>query len=277
MAGVENVEAVLKEADAFCVNGTAKLYGFEQDEYFRQILQNPGLDVAFHNPLFSQVAAALPGNATIIDIGANIGLTTIPSSRYLPQGRVISIEPSPKIFSALAKMTSANGLKNVTLVNKCIGEVAGQVPFVENFDFLAGSYAGSDAREESTVMVEMITLDSLVRSERLDRIDLIKIDVEGFELDVLKGGSFTLDNYNPIFVMEFNSFALTANRNLSPRALLDFILDRFGSFSVLRQGEKYRISTARAVRDFIYANMAMYGCVEDIVFGNETLISEISA
>jgi FkbM family methyltransferase len=258
---------VLVDAEVFSVNGPGILFGSTKDTYFEHILSHPGLDIAGHNPIFTKVAEKLPPYAVIIDIGANIGVTTLPASRYVPQGRVIAVEPSPIASLALKRAIEVNNLSNCTMLNQCLGESSGEVAFVENVDFIAGSYIGELAREASTTRVAMTTLDSLVLRERLDRIDLIKIDVEGYELDVLKGAQATIERYSPLFVMEYNSFALTANRNLSPRALLDFIIDRFGCFQVSRNGEDVIISTSKSVRDFLYSNMTAHGCVEDIIFG----------
>ena len=75
-------------------------------------------------------------------------------------------------------------------------------------------------REASTVNVEMTTLDILVKQLGLKRLDLVKIDVEGFELDILKGAIETIKTFNPRFVVvEFNSFAICCNRNQSPQQL----------------------------------------------------------
>ena len=63
-------------------------------------------------------------------------------------------------------------------------------------------------------MVPMTSIDAIVAELSLQRLDLIKIDVEGFELDVLKGALQTIRRFRPRIVAEFNSFALIANRNL---------------------------------------------------------------
>jgi FkbM family methyltransferase len=259
----------LSSAEVVSVGKPAKVFGVASDAYFAELLQNPGVDIWGHVPTFMRVARGLPQNGTIIDIGANIGLTALAGSRLVRDGKVVAVEPSPLAFAALAALVNENSLSNVEVISKCIGAAPGRVSFVQNDNFLAGSYVGSDAREDTSVDVEMTTLDHLTYALRLPSVDLVKIDVEGFELDVLLGGTKAIEDYNPTFVVEFNAFAITANRNASPRAMLDFIIDRFGSFKVIRGDDVQEISTPLQVRDFIYSNMAAYHCVDDIIFGRD--------
>ena len=62
----------------------------------------------------------------------------------------------------------------------------------------------------------------------LDRVDFIKIDVEGFEQDVLQGMPVTVNRFAPFIFIEFNSFALTQFRNVSPRSVLEYLRYHFG-------------------------------------------------
>lgn len=242
------------------------LYGAPGDTYFTSIASTPDRDITNHFDTLNGCLRGLPVDAVVLDVGANIGLTVAAASMRLTRGKVYGVEPSPKAFKALAEMTSINALANVTIINKCLGETPGMVPFIEA-DFLAGSYVGADTREAPTVDVEMTTVDILVKELRLDRLDLVKIDVEGFELDILKGATETIERFNPRFVVEFNSFAIACNRNQSPQQLADFIIDTFGKFEVKRHGIFYPVMNTKTIRDFIFANMASFGCVEDVVFG----------
>lgn len=263
------LQDTLSQIQAFSVGVEATIFGAPSDAYFAQLAARPGQDISGHNPTFMRVAERLAPDATIIDIGANIGLTTLPGARLVPHGKVIAVEPSPRAFSALQRMVDANGLTNCEPVNICMGARSGRVEFVEDAGFLAGSYVGADAREAATTKVKMTTLDKFLSWRGMRSVDLVKVDVEGFELDVLQGAIKTIRRYNPTFVMEFNSFAIVANQNKSPRALLDFILDRFGSFRVYRDGRLETFSTTAECRCFIHDNMTLHSCVEDIIFGRD--------
>ena len=237
------------------------VYGKKGDRYFDNLAAFAG-----QNSVLDEELDKLPAHATIIDVGANIGVTTVAAARKLPEGKVIAIEPSPLAFECLEKTIYKNNLSNVTLLNIGAGESPGEIGFVES-EFLAGSYVALDAREPNSTKIKVKTLDMIVEQQNIAGVDLIKIDVEGFELDVLQGAQNTIERFNPRFVLEFNSFALTANRNISPRSLLDFVLDNFDEFQVLRDGVKSTISSPTDTRDFIYSNMAVQGCVDDISFG----------
>lgn len=261
----EEVPSVPSKFHTISIMGQqTKFFGHLGDQYYDNLAAH-----AAQNSSYIAELLKLSPNATVIDVGANIGVTTVAAARCVPEGRVVSIEPSPKAFGYLEKCISANALNNVTLLNAGAGEAAGEISFVES-EFLAGSYVALDAREQSTSRVQILTLDAIAKNHELHDIRLIKIDVEGFELDVLLGATEIIDRFRPRFVMEFNSFALTANRNLSPRSLLDFILDKFGKFEVNRDGIMSSVSSATEVRDFIYSNMAARGCVDDIMFGGSS-------
>ena len=116
--------------------------------------------------------------------------------------------------------------------------------------------------------VPVTTLDALTRQIPLDRLDLIKLDIEGSELEALKGATETIRRFNPRFVMEFFSVAICAVRRTSPIFLLEFILDRFGSFSFLDEGKVITVSTHAEAVEFMVRNMVRAKTnVDDIAFG----------
>lgn len=239
----------------------ATIFGYEDDHYFKNLP-----DYAGQNSVYISQLLNLPSNATVIDVGANIGLTTVAAARCVTSGRVVAIEPSPCAFECLEKCVLSNSLNNVTIIKAGLGEFSGETEFIQS-EFLAGSYVAFNAREKSTIQVKILTLDEIIVTEKLKEVNLIKIDVEGSELDVLRGANNLINAHHPIFVMEFNSFALTANRNISPRSLLDFILDRFREFQVNRDGIITTVSSTADARHFMYSNMVTRGCIDDIVFG----------
>ena len=77
----------------------------------------------------------------------------------------------------------------------------------------------------------------------------------------------------PLFVIEFNSYAISACRNASPWALAQFILQRFGAFCFRRKGQDIVVvRTEQQGKDFIYGNMVV-GCIDDIAFGGSFIDS----
>lgn len=127
-----------------------------------------------------------PG-ARILDIGANIGLYTVVLARHVgEQGHVYAFEPDPTNFSLLSRNIAANGLQNVTAVQKAVSDRNGTARL-----YLSKTHSGLHRLHPSGVCGNSITVDCV----RLDdffpnntcRIDLVKLDVEGHEVSVLRG------------------------------------------------------------------------------------------
>jgi FkbM family methyltransferase len=137
-------------------------------------------------------AAAEPG-MTALDIGANVGAYSLLLGQWVrPGGRVFAFEPAPDIFSGLARHIRMNGLDNVvTPVPAAAGDRIATVPLV-----VAGTHGesrlASDADDRgATVDVAVTTVDAFC-AERGLTPRFIKVDVEGFELAVLRGARETI-------------------------------------------------------------------------------------
>lgn len=151
-----------------------------------------------------------PGS-TFIDIGANIGLFSLYTSKIIGKdGRVISVEPSSKTFETLRENIQINKMENVSLFKNGISDKADRL-------LLKVSKDGYDAwntfgqlnagQDQVTEEVSVITLQELLHSQKISthQIDLIKVDVEGWEVPVLEGCKeiFSSEN-NVVWMMEFN-------------------------------------------------------------------------
>jgi len=156
----------------------------------------------------------LPGQ--VIEVGANMGVHTVPMAMELArQGRtMLAFEPQPVIFQQLCANLALNGLMNVTAMPYAIGAEAGVVSFaVPNYQVFGNFGAtemvasGAPASQTVTQQVACFPLDSYVRS---GDVALIKIDVEGFELAVLKGAVGTIERARPILYVENDRTAQSA-------------------------------------------------------------------
>ncbi|PZR34812.1 FkbM family methyltransferase [Caulobacter segnis] len=126
-----------------------------------------------------------PGMA-VADVGANIGLLTLVMAHAVgPGGKVIAFEPEATPRSNLEKMKHLNGLSWVEVRDQAVGREAGRLTFhVSEVIGHSSLYALPDAEAARTVEVEVVRLDDVAPAKRLD---IVKIDVEGAELDVLAG------------------------------------------------------------------------------------------
>jgi FkbM family methyltransferase len=148
-----------------------------------------------------------PGS-TVVDAGANIGYLCRLFARWVgPEGRVVAVEPIVETFNILRDAHEGqDGWRHVFLLNAALSDETGtatmivprQAAGVENFYEASLHGAPGDGVE---MKVEKRTLDELCR--HLDiRPDFIKIDVEGHELEVLRGGSNLLASLHPALLIE---------------------------------------------------------------------------
>lgn len=235
-------------------------YGDINDEYFTN-LQIHSAQNQVLQAVLEFMSRANEKNVSILDVGANIGVTGRMMRSYLPDAKLILIEPSPKAFRFLTKNIDS---KNTEIINAAVGAEEGVMQFIES-EFLAGSYLTNEKNVGFEVPVN--TIDDLIHKRGLGNVRLIKIDVEGFERNVLLGCRELIKKNSATFVMEFNSYAIASNGLESPFRLLKEVVSTFGHFWSCRDGQWKKISTDKECRDYFYANMCMYGCVEDVVFG----------
>jgi FkbM family methyltransferase len=152
---------------------------------------------------------------TFFDIGANIGLFSLHLSNVVGNnGKIFAFEPTPETFRRLNENIEINGFKNILTENIGLSDQNGKMDFnISNSGFDAwNSFAKlDDIGKADTIQVSVYTLDDYIDNNNINKIDLIKLDVEGWELFVLKGGVKLLSTDNsPVLLVEFtetNAFA----------------------------------------------------------------------
>lgn len=147
-----------------------------------------------------------PVGGVVIDIGANIGLMSVVAGlRAGCGGIIVAVEPARMNAQRLRENLRMNGIRGV-VVDKCIwyeddGLNLEFPPLTKNHWGAARVTDSGRTGFQSTVAT---TLDGLVEELNLKRIDLIKIDVEGSEVAVIRGGGETLRRYRPPVIVEVN-------------------------------------------------------------------------
>jgi len=136
---------------------------------------------------------------SIIDCGANIGLSIIYFKRLYPESEIIGFEPDKRIFDILTFNISSFNLENITLINKGLWNEETTLKF-----FSEGADGGRIAVEgDKKNIVEIQTVR--LREYLSKTVDFLKIDIEGAEVEVLKDCKDLLNNVKHIFV-EYHSF-----------------------------------------------------------------------
>lgn len=153
-----------------------------------------------------------------LDLGANIGLTTIALANICKEGKIVAIEPIPNTFNLLKKNILHSGATNIEEYNFAVGNKEGTSIMQGSNSFLAGSFIADSyplSTQEFTVKVPVRTLDNVFDSFKMDRLDFIKIDVEGYELFVLEGAKKILNQSNPIVYLEMNHWCLNVMQRIT--------------------------------------------------------------
>lgn len=155
-------------------------------------------DLDRYNPTYEDkyrqlVISHLPNKRTFVDVGANVGIWSLPMTRHFK--KIISYEPSRQNIECI----KSNIPEGIELREKAVADFAGEAKFHQ-----AGKNCGDGklCREgvKSSYTVPVVKLDD----EGLDNVDMIKIDTQGWELDALKGMTELIKSWRPWIMFEIN-------------------------------------------------------------------------
>ena len=144
----------------------------------------------------------------VFDIGANFGyLSLVWALTICRKGKVYAFEPNPNVFKSFQKSIINNELNDkIVLKSNVIGGENKEVNLYIDRS-TSNTVKNSITLNRSNVSSEtanMITLDSYLERYKIDRCDFVKVDVDGIELDILKGSLTTIHKFRPIFIVETN-------------------------------------------------------------------------
>jgi FkbM family methyltransferase len=180
-----------------------------------------------------------PGHVAL-DIGANIGCHTLVMANAVGnQGRVIAFEPNPRILTRLRSNVQLNRFEHVELLPVALSDNQARssiyIPAeLDHNQGLASMHRANLGGVCEEVFVDVERLDDVVRERKLERIDLIKMDVEGHEWRVLLGARKTLERFNPVLVFEFSQ-RQWKNAGFRPEQVEEFLADLGYDLFVIRK------------------------------------------
>ena len=180
-------------------------------------IAQPAVPLGWHVALFGTyepelrnvLRTVLPVGGIAVDVGANVGWHTLLMARLVGDGgRVFAAEPNPSVRQRLEEHLKLNGFKQVEVVPYALADSDGTVEFYGPEADDAGSGDGhivevTGNNRRNIFRVESRCIDAIFPATKAERLDLIKIDVEGFEWPVLKGAEQTIARFRPHIVFEY--------------------------------------------------------------------------
>lgn len=182
---------------------------------------------------------------TVFDLGANFGWFTLVLSKLVGNsGRVYSFEVDPYLVNILKENVELNSLSNVSIEPVAVSNKTGTSQFSLNESYDTRNQLESITKSAQTIEVKTIYLDDFCINEELDKIDLIKMDIEGSELKALQGmKKIIYQNPSLKIIMEFNQNALNSVGD-SPERMIDFLVNEGFTIEEIdenRSGKLHRI------------------------------------
>lgn len=143
-------------------------------------------------------SAVIPGSS-VYDVGANVGVYTLLASRKAgPSGRVYAFEPLARNLLYLHRHVAMNRLQNCLIMEVAVSDSQG----TQRFSSASWEHSMARLSSDGELEIPTVTLDHCVYGEKLRPPDVIKIDVEGAELLVLRGANRALTEYHPTLFVE---------------------------------------------------------------------------
>lgn len=204
------------------------LYGIKNDIIYESMVEDE-----FWEPHFKQVAQViLNPSSNCIDLGANHGSHSLWMSEVCPNGKIYAFEPQPKVFQALSLNSILNGRLNIQLYNLAASERTGRYIHVEqakrdqNLINSGWSRVQFDYEIQHSVTV---ALDDL----QLEKISLIKMDIQGSELSAIKGMTELLRRDRPFLFFEVEDIHLKVHKATSRELYLRILKEKYAIFKII--------------------------------------------
>jgi FkbM family methyltransferase len=173
------------------------------------------------------ILSSLKEDGCFVDVGANLGWYTCIACKSMLKGVVYAFEMDDLNYALLQKNISINSCKNVETYNLAVSDSAGEMSYLREREVPSAGFRFSSSNEETRserlVSVRTIALDDLFQEDK-PRPDVIKIDVEGAELHVLRGMRRTIQEDKPILFVEIHPPQLHIY-NFSADEVLSLLID----------------------------------------------------
>lgn len=209
-------------------------FGEFKNAYIPQIMQEVYINKVYEPYLGGR------RDLTIVDVGANLGIVSLYFSDYARQ--VYAVEPAAVHYDNLLKNIEGNGKKNIIPVKKAISHKNGTEKFYHNANTTMYSLNPAVNNLNESEEVETITLDSFFAQEKIEHVDLMKLDTEGFEAEIVgsEGFSKVADKID-VIVGEWHSWS-----KIGPNIMISCLKDHGYQFSWV-QGVEASVFVAKRI------------------------------
>lgn len=170
----------------------------------------------------------LSPNDVVVDVGAHLGWYALNSAQVIGKGGIVyAFEPNPSVAAWFSENCKLNGLTNVRLEKIALADKNGTTDFYVGGADSLGSLKLDNAKRSNLEPVHRIkvpvrTLDTYLKEAEIKTLKLMKVDAEGFDLEVLKGAEKILKKFHPYLIVEV--FGLTWNTDVSrDKKILDYL------------------------------------------------------
>ncbi len=217
--------------------------GYQLDLRFNDLLAR---DLLLKNQFEPMVSAALfaivrPG-MTVVDVGANIGIHTLHLAELVgASGKVVAAEPNATAIQELHRNLALNNVTNVRVLSCALWEEDGEAWFnypTEGREAMGGLMSNSRSRVSHKSKIRTARMDSILPHMGIQKVDFIKIDVEGAELPVLKGALRFLESERKPSILYESNPQNTAPYGYTPSDIRGFLTHRAYAVQKL-DGENY--------------------------------------
>jgi len=193
------------------------------------------------------------GTGVFIDVGANLGVVSLLLAERLRDRQVYALEPNPTTFQALQKNIARNNAINIVAIQAAVSDIDGTISFDAD-PVRRGTASITTGQLSHTQDVRSITLDTLLRKERIDDVALLKVDVEGFETVVFKGARETLHSVRPKMILFEVCPKITRMRGYAPAGPAEALVS--ARYKLLRLGDngQWRDASLAELSDVKYEN-----------------------
>jgi FkbM family methyltransferase len=180
----------------------------------------------------------------VVDIGANVGYYALLAAHLVgDDGKVFTFEPDPHNFSLLCKNVELNGYRNVVPVRKAVFSKSGKMElFLDKSNLGGHSLSEANVDKGASITVEVTSLDDYFKNTDC-KVDIVKMDVQGLEMEVLEGMTNTINrNDNLKIITEFWPMGLR-NSGSSPTGFLNKLIEYgFGLYQIGQSVEPINVN-----------------------------------